>query len=109
MTARAIRRCGELLKAIKPAKNQYGAGKGGLTGRGKAARDAGLTLHQQRQATRVANVPADDFEVRVGARRYRPRSVTPDATPRPQRPIEYKSKSLKYWRALLDSNQRPTA
>jgi hypothetical protein len=62
---RAVRRCGELLKQIEPAKNQHDAAcradKGGLT-RTEAAEHAGMSLHQQRTAVRVANVPDEQFE-----------------------------------------------
>jgi hypothetical protein len=65
---RAVRRCGELLKQIEPAKNQHDAAnradKGDLT-RTEAAEQAGMSLHQQRTAVRVANVPADQFEQAV--------------------------------------------
>ncbi len=39
--------------------------KGALTGRGtrrELAQTAGLSLHQYRQAMRLANIPKDDFE-----------------------------------------------
>ena len=62
---RAIRRCGELLKQIEPAPNQHVAGMGAHTSRSNAAKDAGLSKHQQVQAIRVANVPAADFERQV--------------------------------------------
>ena len=65
---RAIRRCGELLKQIEP-------GQGARDGkrevgdrpplRKEVARDAGITPHQAKQAIRVANVPAEDFERQV--------------------------------------------
>jgi hypothetical protein len=56
--ARAIQKCGELLKEIP-------AGKGGVVGgthpqvggRSQAARDAGLSVDQRKTALRVANVP----------------------------------------------------
>lgn len=64
--ARAIRRCGELLKAIESASNQYDAQKNAKEGahpsRKQAAVDAGLSEHQHKQAIRVANVPDKDFE-----------------------------------------------
>lgn len=59
---RAIRRAGELLKQIKPAPNQHVAGAGAHTSRTDAARDAGMSKHQQVQAVRVANVPAETFD-----------------------------------------------
>jgi hypothetical protein len=65
--ARAIRRCGELLKQIdgrgRPAENKEGA----LPNKSQAhaAREAGLSAHQQKQAVRVASVAAEVFEQSV--------------------------------------------
>ncbi len=68
--ARAIRRCGELLAAIKTAQ----AGRPKISGdaptnlsRTQAARDAGLSRDQRVTALRVAKVPSDEFEVAVEA------------------------------------------
>ena len=67
--ARAIRRCGELLKQIEPAngartdKPRDGADPK-LT-RKQAATDAGLSERQRKTAIRVANIPADEFDQRV--------------------------------------------
>jgi hypothetical protein len=67
--ARAIRRCGELLRQIAPkstpgrlAKNCIGAD---TISRSQAARDAGLSRRQKVDALRVANVPASAFETVV--------------------------------------------
>ncbi|WP_050742986.1 MULTISPECIES: hypothetical protein [unclassified Shinella] len=69
---RAIRRAGELLKQIEPQKGgdrksgQYQ--KGGtspLITRKEAAEHAGLSPDQAKQAIRVANVPAAEFERQV--------------------------------------------
>ena len=66
--ARAIDRCGELLRQIETAKNQHDAkaraSDGGGT-RTQAAQDAGLSKRQQVTAVRVNNVPRDDFEALV--------------------------------------------
>lgn len=62
---RAIRRAGELLKQIEPAPNQHVAGVGAHTSRSDAAKEAGMSKHQQVQAIRVANVPAAEFERQV--------------------------------------------
>lgn len=65
--ARAIRRCGELLKEI-PAKAGQGSGVGTAphrSERDKAAKDAGLSTEQKHTALRVANVPAPEFELAV--------------------------------------------
>lgn len=60
---RATRRCGELLKQFdergRPAENTMGSH--GISQRA-AAKAAGLSEHQQLQAVRVANIPAEQFE-----------------------------------------------
>ena len=76
--ARAISRCGELLRAIaaKPGANQNirdGEGPKVLT-RKEAARDAGLSDRERKTALRVANVPHDQFEALVEA--DEPASIT---------------------------------
>jgi hypothetical protein len=67
--ARAIRRCGELLKEIEPAKNQHDVSERARDGsdpsRKQVARDAGLSERQHKTAIRVANVPAQQFESAV--------------------------------------------
>lgn len=69
--ARAIRRAGELLKQIEPQdkggdrKSNHGAGDPTVMSRADAAREAGMSKHQQVQATRVASVPEQDFEAQV--------------------------------------------
>lgn len=66
---RAVRRAGELLKQIEPAKggdrrsDQWEADRPLV--RSDAARDAGMSAHQQKQATRVASIPEADFERQV--------------------------------------------
>jgi hypothetical protein len=70
--ARAIRRCGELLKTIENSKGgrPTQAARDAETTvasvpsftRTQAARDAGLSERQQKTAVRVANVPAEQFE-----------------------------------------------
>ena len=66
---RAIRRSGELLKQIEPGQGSRD-GKRGTDDhtplrRKDAAGQAGMSKHQQIQAIRVANVPAEDFEHQV--------------------------------------------
>lgn len=66
--ARAIRRAGELLKQIEPnpggrPKTSDASDRGFY--RGDAARDAGLSERQAKQATRVANIPEREFEAQV--------------------------------------------
>lgn len=65
--ARAIRRCGELLKQIEPQQGGDRRSTGGSppVGRKAAAAAAGLSEHQRKTALRVANVPAEDFEQQV--------------------------------------------
>lgn len=68
--ARAIRRCGELLKEIQPAhganQNISGGAPTKVT-RSTAAREAGLSRDQQVTAMRVANIPQRDFEEQIEA------------------------------------------
>lgn len=66
---RAIRRAGELLKQIEPNKGGRPSETTAGTrpsfepvSRTEAAASAGLSAHQAKQAIRVANVPADQFE-----------------------------------------------
>lgn len=66
--ARAVRRSGELLKQIDDGKgrNQYSeGGEGDHTTRTDAAREAGMSKHQQVQSTRIANIPERDFDEQV--------------------------------------------
>ena len=74
---RAIRRAGELLKQVDPGhgardgKREVGAHP---PLRGEVASDAGMSPHQAKQAVRVANVPAADFERQVDS--AKPPTVT---------------------------------
>lgn len=86
--ARAIRRAGELLAQIEPQKggdrksDEYQKdGRGPLISRKDAARDAGLSERQQKQALRVASVPPADFEAMVEAEK--PATVTQIAAAAP--------------------------
>jgi hypothetical protein len=65
--ARAIRRCGELLKQIQPQQggDRKSNGRHRPFDRKQAARGAGLSERQQKTAIRVANVPQSDFEEAV--------------------------------------------
>lgn len=64
--ARAIRRAGELLKQVDARGGDRTKSETVRTfAQSDAARDAGMSKHQQVQAVRVANVPADDFERQV--------------------------------------------
>lgn len=60
--ARAIRRCGELLKKISPAR---GHENGSVPTRSGAASSAGLSEHQRKTALRVADIPEKEFERQV--------------------------------------------
>lgn len=64
--ARAVRRCGELLKTFSNQRARTDLDKGALTQR-QVASDAGMSLHQERTAVRVANVPLATFEEAVEA------------------------------------------
>jgi hypothetical protein len=69
--ARAVRRCGELLKQLdgRQGQNLPGAKSGGAPtfspSRREAAEQAGLSKDQQVTAVRVANVSAEQFEAAV--------------------------------------------
>lgn len=72
---RAIRRMGELLERIEPAPGaRTDLGGAHPQGRGAAAREAGISPDQQKQAQRVARVPESDFE--AATERDRPATVT---------------------------------
>lgn len=66
---RAIRRAGELLKQIEPAKggrpSETGIAADTGFSRKDAADEAGMSKRQAVTAIRVANVPAADFECQV--------------------------------------------
>jgi hypothetical protein len=65
--ARAIRRCGELLKKFdgKGARTDKPSEGNHPRSAGEAAQSAGMSEHQHKQAVRVANVPADAFDEAV--------------------------------------------
>ena len=69
--ARTIRRCGELLRAIKQAP--AGRPKLGVApppiSRSQAVRDAGLSVDQRKTAIRVARIPKPEFEQAVESER----------------------------------------
>lgn len=69
--ARAVRRCGELLKEIpsKPGKRTDLEPRGSASPRLEAASAAGLSTDQTKDALRVARVPAKDFEKAVESER----------------------------------------
>ena len=67
--ARAIRRCGELLRKIEPNKggrpSKTREGDHPSLSRKQAAEDAGLSEHQRKTAIRVATVPEEEFETKT--------------------------------------------
>jgi hypothetical protein len=66
--ARAVRRCGELLKEIEPDKGGRPKTQERTLPsftRAGAAAAAGLSEHQRKTSLRIANVPADEFEEAV--------------------------------------------
>ena len=66
--ARAIRRCGELLREYDGRSDnarKQTDGTDSLITRRRAAEDAGMSERQQTTAARVANVPEDDFNAQV--------------------------------------------
>ncbi len=68
--ARAIRRCGELLKQVPPAQGQrtdVEPREGALPklSREQVATEAGLSERQRKTALRVAAVPQEQFEAQV--------------------------------------------
>jgi hypothetical protein len=68
--ARAIRRCGQLLKEYPPHKGGRPSSKtqdGTVPSftRTQAAEDAGLSERQRKTAVRVANVPEEEFEAAI--------------------------------------------
>jgi hypothetical protein len=72
--ARAIRRCGQLLREIapsaggRPPDETPETREGALPSSRKSAADAaGLSEHRRKTALRVANVPEDEFEEAVEA------------------------------------------
>jgi hypothetical protein len=68
--ARAVRRCGELLKEVpsgQGSRNQHGEVRDRGVTRRKAAHDAGLSERQKVTALRVATIPPPDFEALMEA------------------------------------------
>jgi hypothetical protein len=68
--ARAIRRCGELLKAIENGQGartdkQLHTGADTKLSRSQIAREAGLSKRQKDTALQVASVPTEEFEAAV--------------------------------------------
>jgi hypothetical protein len=110
--ARAVRREGELLKEIKPAKGSNQNIRGGAhpkVTRKSIAASAGLSEEQQKTALRVADVPEDRFEAQVesskpptvqalaeqGTRKRPMTSDMPSEPPPPPTPLKTPVKPVK--------------
>ena len=70
--ARAIRRSGELLETIEPQnlsnlKQNRGVVACPSVSRTQAAREAGMSPHQQKTAMKIARIPREEFEELVDA------------------------------------------
>jgi hypothetical protein len=67
--ARAVRRCGELLRSF----DARGRGKSEtplvFKSRTAVAQEAGLTEHKRRTALNIANIPEDEFEAAIESKR----------------------------------------
>lgn len=80
----AIRRAGELLEQIEPQSNaNLKQNRTEVTHRSvsrtSAAREAGLSEHQQKQAMRLSRIPEDEFNERVDS--VKPPTMTELSTP----------------------------
>ena len=76
--ARAIRKAGELLQNISSAQgmrtDRLREGDRPKSPRNEAAREAGFSEHQQKQALRVANLDEDEFEQAIEG--HKPATIT---------------------------------
>jgi len=103
--ARAIRRAGELLKQIepnpggRPAETSEGNHRGFY--RGDAARDAGMSEHQAKQATRIANVPEREFEDQVEAPKPPTLSQLASQGVKPRQPVDLGGRDPKAFNRAL--------
>lgn len=107
--ARAVRRAGELLKQIEPQQggdrksDEYQkAGDHPLISRTDAAREAGMSPHQAKQAVRIANIPEEDFEEQIEA--PRPATLTQLAQQgiqRPRQPVDLGGRDPKMFNRAL--------
>ena len=102
--ARAIRRCGELLKQVpsgQGSKNQFGELRDGTVTRLEAAQNAGLSERQKVTAMRVANVAGPVFEAMIES--DSPPTVTRLAQlgidAHPPRPSDFRSDPIRAARA----------
>ena len=105
--ARAIRRAGELLKQIEPGQGARDGKRGECDHtpftREDAARDAGMSKHQQVQATRIASVPERDFEEQVES--DKPPTLSALAQqgikPKPRQPVDLGGRDPKAFNRAL--------
>lgn len=86
--ARAIRRAGELLKQIEPASGHHRKSEADRTfSREDAAREAGMSKHQQVQATRIANLPESDFHKQIESPKPATLSQLASQGTKPRKPL----------------------
>jgi hypothetical protein len=102
--ARAVRRAGELLVQIEPGQGARDGKReevARLPLRSDAAREAGFSQHQQKQAVRIASVPKETFEAQVEA--LKPATLTQLASqgikPRPL--VDHKGRDPKSFNRAL--------
>lgn len=103
--ARAVRRCGELLKQFDGSTRNKGNDGAVKTSKKQVAAKAGLSERQRVTAVRVANVPAETFEKAVesetpptvtklaeqGTKKRQPESPPPSKPEPPKRPEGFKA------------------
>lgn len=103
--ARAIRRAGELLKQIEPQQGQrrdLQPSVGDHTkSREDAAREAGMSKHQQVQATRIANVPEREFEEQVESPKPPTLSQLASQGIKPRQPVDLGGRDPKAFNRAL--------
>lgn len=103
--ARAIRRAGELLKQIEPDKGgrppETSMGDRTSFTRTYAAREAGMSKHQQVQATRIANVPERDFEAQVESDKPPTLSQLASQGVKPRQPVDLGGRDPKAFNRAL--------
>lgn len=100
---RAVRRCGELLQTIQPARNQRvnSASRGVPTSRAQAARNAGLSRDQKHTALRVASVPESEFEKAIES------DDCPTVTEMAERGTRKKKHPLEDWAHEMVGDRNP--
>ena len=103
--ARAIRRAGELLKQIEPAhganQNISEGDRTNVLTRENAAREAGMSKHQQVQATRIANVSEREFEEQVESPKPPTLSQLASQGVKPRQPVDLGGRDPKAFNRAL--------